>query len=269
MKTKGMWITALLTLFIVISGIFTLPMLQSFMFDAPRIVSEQASLSDGLARASSDFMDTLTAPIGAPTRPMSADEIETLRIDSLTNPPRFYENLFKTADLTYSEDVFSTLAATENGSFSILDADTEKNGRPYCISIALDATTPVLFRCINKARPSADEIQNAVVALEQYISQADAPLQAYIEQLDSALKGNQNYDRFITSASQQVFLDKGTEYPSPTLSHCCALGVWQVYWDEDEVALVCMMGQYNLILFYDAIDQCFCGYNLSTNQPIF
>lgn len=272
MKFKSLWITGLLTVVIIIAGIFALPMLNSLLFNAESIIFEQQSISSSLATVSDDFMNTLIEPISEETEPLLAADIENFRIDSLSNQTEFYNNLFATVNLSYDKVVWNTLTITESEDYDILNMDTEKDENTYTVSIVLKATTtPVLFHRINKTLPSSDEVQNAIKVLEQSITKSDSLLQSYIQQIDFVLQDDDNYQLFLNRCNAQFCFDQSVpaEQVTPSLSDCCSLGTWQVYADEKEVAVVCMIEKYNLVLYYDPIEQYFCGYYFMANQSAF
>ncbi|HBA48908.1 MAG TPA: hypothetical protein DCZ91_14150 [Lachnospiraceae bacterium] len=123
---------------------------------------------------------------------------------------------------------------------------------------------PVLLYYRSSVAPTAQDVEDAVMRLEGYADKGDASLQAYLQKVDQIYDGNKEYQNQLVNLYLSVCKNAaGQEVTQmPALQSCCSCGTWQVYSDDTEAALVCLMGRSCLILYYDPAEQDFCGFRM-------
>ena len=114
-------------------------------------------------------------------------------------------------------------------------------------------------------------MEEAVEALRELCGTGMESLRLYVEEIDRIYETCQEYqnnvrDLYVSllQEAEQVggdgFVQEiGEEVP---LWDCCVRGEWQVCADGREAVLVCIMGQGNLVLYYDAVEKELCGYRI-------
>lgn len=92
-----------------------------------------------------------------------------------------------------------------------------------------------------------------------------AKLQEYLAQIDKALIEQSSYWQLIRNIEKGIPMPSDEELPSGSLERYSKYGEWQIYADAKTTAYVCIINDYNFILYYDMGSGKFCGYNLALN----
>lgn len=90
-------------------------------------------------------------------------------------------------------------------------------------------------------------------------------LLAYAAQIDTVLGKESVYHSFMRSIEIQM-QPVETEQPSGSFAEYCKYGEWLVYSNLEMKAYVCIIQNYNFILYYDVLTDEFCGYSIALNH---
>lgn len=258
-------ITAIITIVIILLGVFGLPFLYSCFFDAETIVNEEEPLSESLGALQHSFMETLRYPLLEETQPLSETEIEYFLADSSNYiNAGIYERLFELADFPYNEVCWDLLSSVNDT--DLYRVDSESSDGSHSVSAVFKMTLPVMINRRSQTAPDAGDMEDAAAFLEGCTDMQDVFLLNYLEEIDMIYDGCIEYQNQLVHLFITVFEDFETQEISvPTLSECCSYGTWEVYSDDKEAALVCLMGRSSLILYYDAAERDFCGFRFEFN----
>jgi len=139
--------------------------------------------------------------------------------------------------------------------FHIVSADNN-------MLIAVDKSyMPVLLMYGAGAEP---EPENS--ASESSPTSEDFPegLSNYLAQTDAALDENSSYRRLIIAIQDGI--NSEGELPPGSLVEYSKLGEWKIYSGPQSAAYVCIVNDYNFILYYDLVNESFCGYSIALND---
>lgn len=273
MKKIWMIVTAVAALVILAAGVLLLPMVYASIFDAGKIVYEEEALPEALLLAPEHFMDRFRYPLREETESLSEEAREAYLADSRTLlGPEIYEKAFGLVGLDEEEYYWDTLSAVKGESIFLLRTQAEMAGEDTLLSIAMNGEMIPFLLCRKSSRePSVTEVEEAVEALRELCGTGTESLRLYVEEIDKIYETCQEYqnnvrDLYVSllQEAEQVGGDGsvqeiGEEVP---LWDCCVLGEWQVCADGREAVLVCIMGQGNLVLYYDAVEKELCGYRI-------
>lgn len=294
MKSKNILITALLSLIISLAGIAGFSLLYDALFNVASMVDEQVSLPDTIGTAPEAFMEALKYPFLEETQELGEEEIEAYLVDSefytvyegteLLKVPEEtingeYQNgksLMEMLDsmMTFAGVTESAYEMVNRDSFSrvaegedcyILKRETERGGKACLLSIAIQNYLPVSLYCHSQTSASPQEMECAVEGLKELAHTQGEKLSSCLGNIDQMYEGYMEYHKQINSLYLSLLPDgmKDKEITEGiTLRDCCTLGTWQVFSDDKEAVLVCIMEKSSLILFYDAVEQDFCGFRL-------
>ncbi len=274
-EMKKIWIivTAALAAVILAAGVLLLPVVYAGIFDAGKIVYEEEALPEALLLAPELFMDRFRYPLREETESLSEEAREVHVADSRTIlGPEIYEKAFGLAGLDEEESYWDTLSAVKGESIFLIRTQVEIAGEATLLSIAMnDEMIPFLICRKSSREPSEAEVEEAVEALRELCGTGKDSLHSYVEEIDRIYETCQEYqnnvrDLYVSllQEAEQVggdgFVQEiGEEVP---LWDCCVRGEWQVCTDGREAVLVCIMGQGNLVLYYDAVEKELCGYRI-------
>ena len=248
---------------IILLGMAELPLLYTCFFDAAVIVEEQETLIESLETAPHDFIKNLQEPLWQEKRPRSREAVGAFLADSREYlDSGIYKRLFETAGLAYKEvdwDGLSTINGTDDCRIDVERA--QGDGRVYAV---FHKSMPVLLYYRSSLAPTAQDMEDAVTRLEGYADTGGASLTAYLQKIDQIYEGSEEYQDQLVHLYLSVFRDAAVQEitQAPDLQSCCACGTWQVYSDDTEAVLACLMGRSCLILYYDAAEQDFCGFRM-------
>lgn len=250
---KYLWITAALAIAVFLAGIAGFPLLYDAVFDVSSIVDEQRALPEMLKQQPECFVESLMFPLSAETRQLSDMEVEDylarsrdyfgagaveaqeIPYDAMEESGQaeaeIFRRLFALAGMAYDESCWNTLSVSE-------EAPDHYLLKEEALSIVMEQYFPVLLYYENQEKPAAQEMEAAVKLLKRYADTQDGCLQDYIRKIDGIYEGY----------AEEPLLDR------------CRHGRWQVYYDDTAAMLVCIMEQDSLVLFYDAVNQQFCGF---------
>ncbi|MDE7424027.1 MAG: hypothetical protein K2N51_10070 [Lachnospiraceae bacterium] len=282
MTKRSLCITTLLAMLIIVSGTIGLPFLYSIFVDVPSIIDEQTALPEELRTEPKRFMESLQFPLFEETRQLSKIEIESYKADSrygfgerdqdisemteVSNQPgqSFYGRLFELAGFAYEESYWNTLSVVKDSpEYYILDTEMKKDNTIYSLSIAMKNYLPILLYCENQSKPSAQELKTAEEVLKKYADTEDSYLQSYLHKIDQFYKGCTEYRNQINGLYYTLLPKNKKEEGNKrdvSLLDCCSYGKWQVYSDNKTAALVYIMEKSYFVLYYDAVEQSFCGF---------
>lgn len=273
MKKKSLWITAILTILIIVSGTIALPFFYSVFVNVPSIIDEQTKLPETVGTELSRFMTSLQFPLFEETKPLSEIEIKDYRdtitiveegeeIENKSTYNNRVKGLFDMVGFTYQESVWNTLSLVKNApEYYMLNAQTEREGNVYSLYVAMKNYFPVLLYCENLSKPSAQELKQGVEALWKYADTQDDYLYSYLCTIDKTCKNYIEYEEQINKLYLALIPEnKKAEDDEASLSVCCSYGKWQVYSDNKIAALICIMGKSYFVLYYDTVEQSFCGF---------
>ena len=253
----------LLASVIIFLGMAELPLLYACFFDAAAIIGEQEPLVEPLETAPRNFIKTLQEPLWQESQPHSQEAVEVFLADGREySDSGIYKRLFEMADLSYDEVDWDRLLAIKDTSHCRIDV--KRSQEDGTVSAVFNMTLPVLLYYRSSQSPTAHEIKDAVTRLEGYATQGDSTLLAYLQKIDQIYEGCEVYENQLAhlylSVSKDVTTQEVTQ--APTLQSCCSCGTWQVYSDDTEATLTCLMERSCLILYYDAAQHDFCGYRI-------
>lgn len=266
---KRMWlaVTAALAAVLLVVGVMLLPFIYAGIFDTEKIIYEEEDLPVELLAAPGLFMDRFRYPLLEETESMPEDarEIHVEYYRSVQGK-EMYERAFGLAGLQEEERYWNELTAVKGESLFLIRTRAEKDGEDCSLSVAMnDDLIPFLVCCRSGREPSEAELGEAVRALEELVRTGTDSLRAYTEEIDGIYENCREYQSRVTELyaallPEENFVQEISE--TVPLWDCCARGEWQVCADEGEAVLVCIMGQGDLVLYYDAVAREFCGYRI-------
>lgn len=265
MKRRWMIVTAALALVILAAGVGLLPAVYAAVFDGEKIVYEEETLPEELLTAPERFMDSFRHPLTAETESMSAEAREALVKDSrFLLGTELYEKAFGLVGLEEEDRYWETLSVVRGEDSYLIRTQAEKGGKKYAFSAAFnDGLIPFLVCCKSSGQPSEAQVREAVETLEE-LCQTDG-LRRYVEEIDGIYETCREYQNDIRDLYTSLLEEEGTVQEigeTVPLWDCCVRGEWQVCADDSEAALVCIMGEGSLVLYYDAVERGFCGYRI-------
>ena len=261
MRRKDNIAVLLLASVIILLGMAELPLLYACFFDATAIIEEQETLIEPLETAPQNFIKTLQEPLWQESQPHSQEAVGVFLADG-REYSGIYKRLFEMAGLSYDEVDWDGLLAIKGTNHYRINV--YRSREDDTVSAVFNMTLPILLYYRSSQDPTAQEIKDAVTRLEGYVAQGDSSLLAYLQKIDQIYEGCGAYENQLAHLYLSLFKDAATQEVTqmPTLQSCCSCGMWQVYSDDTEAALVCLMGRPCLILYYDAAQQDFCGYRI-------
>lgn len=90
-------------------------------------------------------------------------------------------------------------------------------------------------------------------------------LLAYAAQIDTVLGEESVYHSFVRSVEIQMPPTETERLPG-SFAEYCKYGEWVVYSNSELKAYVCIIQNYNFILYYNALTNEFCGYSIALNH---
>lgn len=281
-----MIVTAALAAVILAAGVLLLPVVYAGIFDAEKIVYEEEAPAEELLTAPALFMDRFRYPMGEETESIS-EETREIHVDYFRSVqgPELYGKAFGLAGLEEEEHYWDNLAAAKGEEFFLLQTQAEKGGEPCFLSAAMNQELiPFLICCKSSREPSEGEVLEAAAALQELCTTGTDSLRFYVEEIDGIYENCGEYRNGVRELYLSLLQEKGAgkeeepteEGTAPTkeeepvqeigervpLWDCCVRGEWQVCADEGEAVLVCVMGQGDLVLYYDAAAGELCGYRI-------
>lgn len=248
---------------IILLGMAELPMLYTCFFDAAAVIEEQEPLIEPLETAPRNFIKTLQEPLWQEGHPLSREAVDAFLADGREYlDGGIYKRLFEMAGVSYDGVDWGELFIINSTNHNRINV--ERSQTDGAVSAVFNMALPVLLYYRSPLIPTAQEIRDAVTRLEGYADQGAPSLLVYLQKIDQLYEGCEAYQNQLAHLYLSVFKDAATqEAPqTPTLQLCCSCGTWQVYSDDTEAALACLIGRSCLILYYDAVQQDFCGYRI-------
>lgn len=255
------------------AGVLLLPVAYGGIFDAGKAVFEEEALPEELLAAPGLFMDGFRYPLGEETESISS-ETETADVEYFRSvaESEIYEKAFELVGLTEEEDYWEHLAAVKGEEFFLIRTQAEKDGENQILSVALNRELIPFLICRESGRePSEEEVREAAGTLWELCGTGAEELRLYVEEIDGIYETCQEYRKAVADLYLSLVQEEqeapvqeiGEEVP---LWDCCARGEWQVCADDREAMLVCIMGQGDMVLYYDAAEREFCGYRLRLGE---
>ena len=87
----------------------------------------------------------------------------------------------------------------------------------------------------------------------------------YAAQIDTVLGDERVYHSFVRSIERTMPPAENERLPG-SFTEYCKYGEWVVYSSSEIKAYVCIIQNYNFILYYDALTNEFCGYSIALNH---
>ena len=111
-----------------------------------------------------------------------------------------------------------------------------------------------------------DSENNGTISRSSAIYENIPPeLLACAAQIDMVLGEESAYHSFVRSIEIQMPPTEAERLPE-SLAEYCKLGEWVVYSNSELKAYVCIIHNYNFILYYDELTSEFCGYSIALNH---
>lgn len=111
-----------------------------------------------------------------------------------------------------------------------------------------------------------DSENNGTISRSSAIYENIPPeLLACAAQIDMVLGEESAYHSFVRSIEIQMPPTEAERLPG-SLAEYCKLGEWVVYSNSELKAYVCIIHNYNFILYYDELTSEFCGYSIALNH---
>ena len=267
MKKTWLIVTAALAVMILAAGVLLLPEVYEAVFDAEGIVYEEEPLPEGLSAAPRQFMDRFRYPLLEETESLSEDARGVYVRDSrFLRGSELYEKAFGLVGLEEEERYWEGLNVVKGEGIFLIRTQAEKGGEEYAFSVALgDGLIPFLVCCRSSRQPSEAEIREAMGTLGELCSAETDSLRRYVGEIDGIYETCQEYGRNIRDLYISLLQDEEMVQEigeKVSLWESCVRGEWQVCADGSEAVLVCIMGQADLVLYYDAAERRFCGYRI-------
>lgn len=92
-----------------------------------------------------------------------------------------------------------------------------------------------------------------------------AELLSYAAQIDTLLGEESVYHSFVRSINSKIPPAETEQLPG-SFAEYCKHGEWVVYSSPEMKAYVCIIQNYNFILYYDVLADGFCGYSIALNR---
>ncbi len=136
--------------------------------------------------------------------------------------------------------------------------------------IAVDQNNmPVLFLYGTADKAGGMKGDIAVSGLSALPDDFSGELYAYLTQIETALDGQSSYQLLVTMIQDAIPSEEAKltqERPRGSLAEYCKYGEWKIYSDSQSAACVCIINDYNFILYYDLENGGFCGYSIALND---
>lgn len=265
--------TAALAAVILAAGVLLLPVVYAGIFDAEKIVYEEEAPAEELLTAPALFMDRFRYPLGEETESIS-EETREIDVDYFRSVqgPELYGKAFGLAGLEEEERYWDELAAAKEEGFFLLRTWAEKGGEHCILSAAMNQELiPFLICCKSSREPSEGEVLEAAAVLQELCTTGTDSLRFYVEEIDGIYENCGEYRNCVRELYRSLLQEKGAGKEEESVQEigervplwdCCVRGEWQVCADEGEAVLVCVMGQGDLVLYYDATARELCGYRI-------
>lgn len=190
--------------------------------------------------------------------------------------PGLYTSAVELAELSLGEDSdldnsvvtvydFKT-DATEYSEYSlrqILHVTQIQNTNDELFIVVDKNAMPV--HCQYRANKNDSENNSTINRSSAMYENIPPELLAYAAQIDMVLGEESAYHSFVRSIEIQMTPAENERLPG-SFTEYCKYGEWVVYSSSEIKAYVCIIQNYNFILYYDALTNEFCGYSIALNH---
>jgi hypothetical protein len=281
MKVKGIIITVLACVLLLLAGTLGFSRLYHTLFHPETVIQEDTADSTAWQETQSQYEKEILYPLSYFLEEEIITEVDDSYLLSefyLVNQDVF-SSLLELADVNWT-DVENASVTTYK--FQTGTTESEEYGLRYLFHIVLvqddrnhdmiialdeaDIPVPVLFQ--SEEGGKLDEIGNTTAITSWFVSQEELPetLRDDLAGIDAMLGKQVSYSALLTAIGGEIS-SGGQEIRPGGLVDYCEYGEWKVYSDAKKAAYVCILGDCHFILYYEIESGKFCGYSIALNNP--
>lgn len=278
MKWKQITITFLACVMIFVAGMVGFPFLYQTLFQPETILEDDSQISLEWQVDRDLYEKEILYPYHSwmETGKLLEAEEKYLFSDFRNINPNLYTSAAELAGLSLGEDSeldnavvtvydFKTDAAEYNeyGLRQILYLTQILNKNDELFIVVDKNDMPV--HCQYCPEKYDSELDSAIKQSPVMYENLPPELIAYAAQIDTVLGEESVYHSFVRSIERKMpFME--TERLPGSFAEYCKYGEWLVYSSTDIKAYVCILQNYNFILYCDGLTNGFCGYSIALNH---
>lgn len=271
MKGRYTALTALLCAALIAAGTLSFSLLYKVLFRPEAIIAAYSEEASPWREEQAQYAKAVLHPLSAALEAGSLAETEgeDLLHDFYHINPTLYAAVLELAGTSWDE---VEAAPTKTYAYQPGTTECERWDLRELFQITLPDREiliaadkehmPVLLLC--GAEREAEESAAAEVRLSAAQGELPEGLPDELAKLDAALAENSSCFRLL--AAMRSGSSGGGELAAGSFGEYGETGEWKVCADAQAAAYICIVGDYNFIVYYDATEGNFCGYSIALNE---
>lgn len=278
MKWKQIIITILACVMIFAAGMMGFPFLYQMLFHPEVIIDEDALVTSEWQVNQELYEKEILYPFYSWQENGILLETEEQYLFSKLQyiSPRLYTSAVELAELSLGEDSELNKSMVTVYDFKTNATEYSAYNLRHILRVTqIQNTNDELFIVVDKNdmpvhcqyRVSKNDSENNGTINRSSVMYENIPpeLLAYAVQIDMVLGGESVYHSFMRSVEIQMPSAETERLPG-SFAEYCKYGEWVVYSNSEWKAYVCIIQNYNFILYYDVLADEICGYSIALNH---